>query len=553
MTFFRHRRPENRRSRRVSLCYKRQDNNKGGESGTCQNARGVVARAAVNSVTKIEPRICRTVGGKYKPLSEAECRMIFETACELLDEVGMGSPIPAIVEAVTGAGGRYDEEHHRVHFPRKLIDWAIETAAKEFTLHGYNPDKDLQIGGERVHFGTAGAAVHIYNTETNNYDLSHLVDLYDLGRLAHNAEHLHFFLRPIVARDMETARDLDINTAYAVMSATDKPVASSFFAPEHVDEVCRMADVMLGGEGRFRERPFLHSSNTFVVPPLRFAEESCECLVAQVRNGMTIMAISAGQAGATSPAALAGSLAQALAEVLSALVFVNILSPGHPVALGMWPFVSDLRTGAMSGGSGEEALMGAASAQLLNWLGLPSSVAAGMADSKRPDNQAGYEKGVTVTLAAQAGGNMIYESCSMLASLLASCKEAFVIDNDMLGMINRTVRGIDVNEESLSKQVIRETVYGPGHFLGSAQTLELMQREYLYPILGDRSSPKEWAEKDKPLLIPKARDQVHDICSSYFPTHIPLKAHKEIQENFPVKLDIGEITGASKRWTPRSV
>ncbi len=100
--------------------------------------------------------------------------------------------------------------------------------------------------------------------------------------------------------------------------------------------------------------------------------------------------------------------------------------------------------------------------------------------------------------------------------------------------------------------MIRETVYGPGHFLGSAQTLQLMQREYLYPVLGDRSSPKEWAEKDKPDLIVEARNHVRDICAGYFPTHIPLKAHKEIQANFPVKLPLGEISGASTRWTART-
>ena len=199
----------------------------------------------------------------------------------------------------------------------------------------------------------------------------------------------------------------------------------------------------MGGEGEFRKRPFVVANNTFVVPPLRYAEESAECMVAQVQAGMPINLLSAGQAGATSPAALAGSLAQALAECLAALTNVNLMSPGHPCVMGLWPFVSDLRTGAMSGGSGEEGLLNAAAAQVANWIGLPSGVAAGMADSKLPDNQAGYEKGITVSLAAHAGANLIYESAGMLGSLLGCSLEALVIDNDMMGSINRTVRGID--------------------------------------------------------------------------------------------------------------
>ncbi len=388
--------------------------------------------------------------------------------------------------------------------------------------------------------------------ETNTFAESTLLDLYDLARLAHSFDHVHFFLRPIVARDMETARELDLNTAYAVMSATTKPVASSFFDPAHVREVVAIGDMMLGGEGRFRERPFLHAANTFVVPPLRFAEESCECLVEQVRMGMMVMLVSAGQAGATSPAALAGSLAQALAECLAGLTLVNLLSPGHPATMGMWPFVSDLRTGAMSGGSGEQALLSACATQIVKWLGLPVATPAGMSDAKAPDNQAGYEKGVTVALAAHAGANMVYESASMLASILSSSKTAFVIDNDMLGMINRTVRGVEVTDETLSFETIRSVIDGDGHYLGSEQTLSLMQTEYLYPTIGDRSSPKEWAEKGKPTLIGSAETRIQQILSSYFPSHVPLAVHEEIQRRFPIRLPLEEIAGTSKRWaSPR--
>ena len=83
----------------------------------------------------------------------------------------------------------------------------------------------------------------------------------------------------------------------------------------------------------------------------------------------------------------------------------------------------------MSGGSGEEGVLNAAAAQLTNWLGLPSGVAAGMTDSKVPDNQAGYEKGINVALAGHAGANLVYESAGMLGSLLSCSLEALVIDN----------------------------------------------------------------------------------------------------------------------------
>ena len=218
------------------------------------------------------------------------------------------------------------------------------------------------------------------------------------------------------------------------------------------------------------------------------------------------------------PAALAGSLVQALAECLAALTSVNLMNPGHPCVMGMWPFVSDLRTGAMTGGSGEEAILNAAAAQVANWLRLPSAVAAGMADSKLPDNQAGYEKGITTTLAGQAGANLVYESAGMLGSLLGCSLEALVIDNDMLGSVNRTVRGIDVTEESLSMQVIKDTIDGAGHFLGSDQTLHLMQREYVYPLVGDRNNPDDWKDLGSTNVAERAHEHVKEVLRSHFPT-----------------------------------
>ena len=215
---------------------------------------------------------------------------------------------------------------------------------------------------------------------------------------------------------------------------------------------------------------------------------------------------------------------------------MNLLNPGHPCVMGMWPFVSDLRTGAMSGGSGEEGILNAAAAQVLNWMGLPSGVAAGMADSKIPDNQAGYEKGLNVTLAGHAGANLVYESAGMLASLLSCSMEALVIDNDMLGAINRTVRGIEVNTETLSAELIAEVVSGPGHFLGSPQTLELMQREYIYPVIGDRDTPDNWMDAGGKNARDRAHEHVQRVLAEHHPSHVPAEAEARIRAAFPIRL-----------------
>ena len=211
--------------------------------------------------------------------------------------------------------------------------------------------------------------------------------------------------------------------------------------------------------------------------------------------------------------------------------------------MGLWPFVSDLRTGAMSGGSGEEAVLAAGAAQVANWMGLPSGVPAGMADSKLPDAQAGHEKGLTIGLAAHAGANLVYESAGMLASLLACSPEMMVIDNDLLGAANRTVRGIEVNEDTLAMEVIEEVVGGPGHFLGHPQTLRLMQKDYVYPEVGDRLSPDDWSDAGAESAVDRAHEYVEKTLATHFPNHVSREADDEIRARFPIRLPVESVWG----------
>ena len=130
------------------------------------------------------------------------------------------------------------------------------------------------------------------------------------------------------------------------------------------------------------------------------------------------------------------------------------------VIIGNATFVSDLRSGAFSGGGGEQAVLAAASAQMSNFYGIPSGVLAGMSDSKLPDNQAGYEKAITDLLAGFAGANFVYESAGMLAGLLGCSFEAMAVDDEMISNIRRAMRGIEVTDDTLSVEVIEQVARG---------------------------------------------------------------------------------------------
>ena len=126
----------------------------------------------------------------------------------------------------------------------------------------------------------------------------------------------------------------------------------------------------------------------------------------------------------------------------------------------------------------------------------------------------------------------------MHASLLGGCLESYVIDNDMLGAINRTVRGVEVNDETLSIDPIREVcLNGPGHYLGHEQTLSRMQKDYLYPTIGDRENINNWIDQGSTDVVQRAHLKVQEILDNHYPENWDEETDKKIREQFPVRLD----------------
>ena len=466
-------------------------------------AQRVADRAAPLS-EEMRPVRAGLSGGQYKPLSEAAVQQIHAAALDALEQIGLSQAPPSGVEVMTAAGAVQGDDG-RLRFPRALVEDMLSVAARGITLHAREAKHDLLLQGSRVHYGTAGAAVHIVDPISLAYRESTAQDLYDAARLVDNLDNIHFYQRTMVCRDIADNLDMDLNTLYGSLSGTTKHVGTSFSDPSHVAPCFEMLYEIAGGEDKWRERPFVSNSNCFVVPPMKFAEESCIVMEDCIRRGMPMLLLSAGQAGATAPAPIALTIVQAVAECLAGVVHANAIQKGAPCVFGTWPFVSDLRTGAMSGGSAEQALLTAGCAQMHRFYDLPGGAASGISDSKLPDMQAGWEQGITNALAGLSGLNMCYEAVGMHASLLGFCLESLVLGDDLLGQAMRLVRGIDVTPDSTSLDAMKEVCLGgPGHYLGSDQTLKLMQTEYIYPNVGNRMSPKEWFEAGQPLLLDTA-------------------------------------------------
>jgi trimethylamine---corrinoid protein Co-methyltransferase len=481
-----------------------------------RRAGGRSARVALRSAPLTEdlrPIRAGMEGGRYRPLSDQDMQKIHQAALTALETIGLADAPPSGIEILTNAGAILGDDG-RIRFPRSLVEDTLAIANRDVVLFSRDGQTDLDLSGTRVHYGTAGAAVSMVDVDGRNYRHSMVQDLHDAARIANQLENIHFLQRPMVCRDIADNREMDLNTIFACCSGTTKHIGTSFTEPSYVAPALEMLHEIAGGEDKWRARPFMSNSNCFVVPPMKFATEACEVMEACIRGGMPVLLLSAGMSGATAPATIAGAIAQAVAECLAGLVYVNALMPGHPAIFGTWPFGLDLRTGAMTVGSGEQALLSAGCAQMHQFYGLPGGAAAGASDSKMPDMQAGWEQMCSSVMAGLSGLNMVYEAAGMHASLLGFCHESLILGDDLIGQSLRCVRGIEVTDETLAlDQMADVCLNGPGHYLGTAQTLGNMQKDNVFPNLGDRTSPKEWAENEKPDLIAKAVQRKLEILS----------------------------------------
>jgi len=224
-------------------------------------------------------------GGRYRPLDDGDVEKIHHAVLDVLETVGFAGATPNFIEALTATGAVRGDDG-RIRLPRALVEDTVAKANRDFVLCGQNPEHDMEPKGKRIYFGTGGAAIQIVDARSGDFRDSTVKDLYDMARMVDKLEHIHYFQRPVVARDMENGHDLDINTCYACVSGTSKHVGTSFVHPDHVNEALAMLHLIAGGEKLWRERPFVSQSNCFVVPPMTFEATACANLEAAARGGM---------------------------------------------------------------------------------------------------------------------------------------------------------------------------------------------------------------------------------------------------------------------------
>jgi trimethylamine--corrinoid protein Co-methyltransferase len=215
------------------------------------------------------------------------------------------------------------------------------------------------------------------------------------------------------------------------------------------------------------------------------------------------------------------------AEVLSAALIAQLTNPGTPVIYGAVSSPMDMRNGSIVMGVPEVALMGVAVSQLAQYYGIPLYSMAGITDSKIPDAQAAYEKALQQVLVGLTGGNLIHNAAGMLDKMITGSLEQMVIDNEIIGMVKRIMRGIEINTDTLATDVIDKV--GPGgHFLGEKHTRRLYKGEHDLSVLSDRMTREAWEKAGSKDTVQRA----NEIVKKKLETHQVEPLDRDIVEAF---------------------
>jgi trimethylamine---corrinoid protein Co-methyltransferase len=466
-------------------------------------------------------------------LSDVQIDAIDRTGRRILEEIGVNIMDPQIRERLKADGNAVDPARSSVRLGRGWLDDQLARAPSQFTLCGREKRHDLLMGGGRVYFGNGGRVFQIHDITAGQVRPTLLRDVANTAALVDSLEHIRFYIIACQAYDLPPEH-YHLNDFYQAFGHTTKHVMGGVDTLAGMRQMVDLAAAIAGGPQKLRHRPFV-SVIANAISPLTLDAETLRIMAFAGRNGIPLAFAPAPISGATAPASLAGTLAQLHAEALAGVALVQFLAPGAPVMYGAVASTMDLRTMDLAMGSVESAMINTASVALARRYHLPIYATAGLSDAKITDIQAGFEKGVSSLLLGRAGADFIHLAAGMLDSGNAIAYEQYVIDNELLGMIERILRGIDVSEETLALDCICQV--GPGgNYVLADHTVDHMFSEFFYPRLAVRQQYDRWVDQGRPTPLTRAKALVDQYLQA--PAwHLPTDTAARLRKRFPQIVD----------------
>ncbi len=458
-------------------------------------------------------------------LTRQDVEKIHTATLDILEHVGVRFPSGKALDLFAEHGAEVDRQSMIVRLPGTLVEDYLAKAPSAYTLAGCTADYDLPLDGNHSYLGTDGCGVEIVDVLSGEKRRATRQDLMDVGRVADYLDGIAFHWVPLSAQDCppETRSLHELNSIWSVSRkhvqteeiVTDREMAAAI----------EMAAVLAGGKEALRQRPLL-SIMQCTLSPLCQDGGSVEAALVAARAGLPVGFMTMASCLTTGPVTPAGTLVVGNAEVLSALVLMQMASPGCPVYYAAAQTASDLRTGGYTGGGPVDYLFGAATNLLADYYHLPLSMGAFATGAKEPGWQSAIDNTMSALMAVSTGADMLL-GAGLLHGSRIFAYDMLLMDVEIWEMLRSMFRGIGIDENTLALDAIRDV--GPGgNYLEHSHTLRNM-RNLWQPSLMDRRPYQAWLEKrDGPRdwALEKARL----ILNTHHPEPLEMKTRVELDK-----------------------
>lgn len=443
-------------------------------------------------------------------IEEDDLVCIHEASMYLLEEVGIQVTHPRAREILETHGGAVDEDDI-VTVPRELVEQCLDRTPSQFTLHARNPDNDVVVGGDGPIVRTPGYGSTTVLTFEDGRRPSTIEDYETLLKLAQTEDVITCAGYELCQPTDVDRTDRHLEMLVRSLTLTDLPVMGPTGPSPSVEACFDLVGVAMDDPAL--EKPYV-SGLVNTVPPRSTDEHMLEALLTYAEYGQPPIVSSFTMAGASGPATLAGTIAQANAETLLGITLVQLVNPGAPVVYGLPCSPVDTRYGSLAIGNPETGLFATYAARLGRLYEVPSRAGGGLTDAKTVDYQAGSESALVGAITEWSGVDFVLHSVGILESYATISPEKFVLDCDVLRYLDRLHNGVSVDTEHLALDLIG-AVDPAEHFLDHPRTESSTESEIHRPVVFDKRSHGEWADRGGISAFELAHERVRNRLANY--------------------------------------
>src|SRR5881275_279862 len=425
---------------------------------------------------------------RYEVLSEDAMATLDRGWRRIVSELGIEFLLPEAVDVLRDAG-QIVEDENRVRFDPEFILEQVAKAPKEFELQARNPANSAHIGGDHMVFAPVYGCPFIREGDVRRD--AKMADFENLVRLSQIFPELDSPGGTICEPEDRPLDSRHLDMVFALQTLSDKPYMGSVTSGPNAADTIRMGEILFGGRAEIERAP-ASISLINVNSPLRYDDRMLAAMFEYVRAGQAVVITPFLLMGAMSPVTVPAALVQQMAEALAGIALAQLLRPGCPVVFGSFLSNTDMQSGSPSFGTPESAIGLFCTGQIARSFGLPWRSGGGLTASQTCDAQAAYEAMMTMLPTFLAGANFVMHSAGWLESGLVSCYEKFVVDVEILRMLQSEFRPLTIDEEALAYSAHQEVGQG-GHFLGAVHTLERFRECFYRPLLSSTENYERWS------------------------------------------------------------